>query len=61
MSSLGELEAITMDSTKAQQIIDATKISMGMDISDIDLLNIEHFAKRVISLSEVRSLKMPCN
>ena len=42
-----------MDSTKAQQIIDATKISMGMDISDIDLLNIEHFAKRVISLSEV--------
>ena len=35
-----QLEAITMDSTMAQAIVDATKSSMGYDISDIDILNI---------------------
>jgi len=49
-----QIEEITMDSTKAQQIVDAAKISMGMDISDIDILNIDQFSKRVISLAEYR-------
>jgi nucleolar protein 56 len=37
------------------QIIHASKTSMGTDISDMDLLNIDHFARKVISLSEYRS------
>lgn len=52
--SLEALEEIVMDSEKAQAIIDASKMSMGMDISVIDLLNIEMFAKRVVHLSEYR-------
>jgi RNA processing factor Prp31 len=51
---LPQIEDITMDSTKTQQILDASKISMGMDISDIDILNIDQFSKRVISLAEYR-------
>jgi len=48
------LEAIVMDSGKAQAIIDASKSSMGMDISVVDLLNIDMFAARVIGLIEYR-------
>lgn len=51
---LEELEEIVMDSGKAQAIIDASKSSMGMDISPIDLLNIEMFASRVIALADYR-------
>lgn len=43
-----------MDSGKAQAIIDASKSSMGMDISPVDLLNIEMFAGRVIALADYR-------
>lgn len=43
-----------MDSAVAQAILDAARMSMGMDISPIDLMNIERFAKRVSSLSEYR-------
>uniref|UniRef100_A0A2M4BL30 Nucleolar protein 56 n=1 Tax=Anopheles marajoara TaxID=58244 RepID=A0A2M4BL30_9DIPT len=52
--SLEGLEELVMDSEKAQAIIDAAKMSMGMDISVIDLLNIEMFAKRVVNLSDYR-------
>jgi len=52
--SLEGLEEITMDSGKAKAILDASKSSMGMDISPIDLLNIEMFAARVISLADYR-------
>lgn len=48
------LEEIVMDSAKAQGIIDAGKMSMGMDISIVDLMNIELFAERVVKLSEYR-------
>lgn len=51
---LDSLEEIVMDSAKAQAIIDASKSSMGMDISPIDLLNIEMFAGRVIALADYR-------
>merc|ERR1711997_1369908 len=51
---LDELEAILMDSARAQAIIDASKSSMGMDISPIDLFNIETFASRVIGLTDYR-------
>ncbi|CAG9760955.1 unnamed protein product [Ceutorhynchus assimilis] len=52
--SLEGLEAITMDAGKAQAILIASRSSMGMDISDIDLLNIQMFAARVISLADYR-------
>lgn len=52
--SLVGLEEIVMDAEKAQAIIDAAKMSMGMDISVIDLLNIEMFAMRVVRLSDYR-------
>ncbi|XP_066598586.1 nucleolar protein 56 [Prorops nasuta] len=48
------LEEIIMDSAKAQAILDASKSSMGMDISPVDLLNIELFAKRVVALADYR-------
>jgi len=53
-ASLEGLEQITMDSSKAQAILDAARMSMGMDISAIDLMNIERFAKRLIGLAEYR-------
>ncbi|XP_066959473.1 nucleolar protein 56 isoform X2 [Macrobrachium rosenbergii] len=53
-ASLEKLEEIVMDPAKAQAILDASRMSMGMDISPIDLMNIERFAKRVISLSAYR-------
>ncbi|XP_062430840.1 nucleolar protein 56 isoform X2 [Rhea pennata] len=52
--SLEGLEEIVMDSAKAQAILEASRSSMGMDISPIDLINIESFSSRVISLSEYR-------
>lgn len=51
---LEALEEVVMDSAKAQAIIDASKSSMGMDISPVDLLNIEMFAARVIALADYR-------
>lgn len=52
--SLDALEEIVMDSSKAQAIIDASRMSMGMDISAVDLINIEMFAKRVVNLVDYR-------
>ncbi|KAJ2323681.1 Nucleolar protein 56, partial [Coemansia sp. RSA 2673] len=52
--SIDMLTEITEDQAQSQQIVDAARASMGTDISDIDLLNIETFAARVISLSEYR-------
>ncbi|NXG50430.1 NOP56 protein, partial [Psilopogon haemacephalus] len=52
--SLEGLEEIVMDSAKAQAILEASRSSMGMDISPLDLINIESFSNRVISLSEYR-------
>jgi nucleolar protein 56 len=52
--SIPHLEEILMDTGKATSILEASKMSMGMDISEIDLMNIEMFAKRVVNLSEYR-------
>ncbi|VVC96041.1 unnamed protein product [Leptidea sinapis] len=52
--SVEPLTEILGDSERAQAIIDASKMSMGMDISPVDLINIEMFAKRVVSLSNYR-------
>ncbi|KAM4613920.1 nucleolar protein 56 [Polymixia lowei] len=52
--SLESLEEVVMDSAKAQAILDASRSSMGMDISPIDLINIERFSCRVVSLAAYR-------
>lgn len=51
---LETLEEIVMDSSKAKAIVEASKISMGMDISVVDLINIDKFSARVIALAEYR-------
>lgn len=48
--ALEQLEEVVMDSAKARAIIDASKSSMGMDISTLDLINIQLFATRVIDM-----------
>ncbi|XP_030306367.1 nucleolar protein 56 [Calypte anna] len=52
--SLEGLEEILMDSAKARAVLEASRSSMGMDVSPLDLINIESFSSRVISLSEYR-------
>lgn len=49
-----QMTEIVGDEDKANNILEASKTSMGQDISPIDLINIETFAKRVISLAEYR-------
>merc|ERR1712127_830741 len=51
---LGPLEECLMDGAKAQAIIDAAKHSMGMDISPLDLINIQLFATRVTDMFQYR-------
>jgi len=50
-----ELEQITGNRDTADEIIEAARSSMGTDISDVDMVNIERFADRVIQLSGYRS------
>lgn len=52
-----ELGAVLMDAEKATLVFEAAKTSMGMDISDIDLLNIHTFALRVSKLAEYRKVR----
>ena len=51
---LKKLAEVIGDEDKAKEVIEAAKASMGQDISPVDLVNIEAFAKRVISLAEYR-------
>lgn len=51
---VAEMTEVTGDEDKAKDILEASKTSMGQDISPIDLINIETFARRVISLAEYR-------
>jgi nucleolar protein 56 len=48
------LTQILLDEEKAQQIIDASKISMGMDMKDSDASQIKRWAERVVELIEFR-------
>ncbi|GFN82453.1 myosin-ie [Plakobranchus ocellatus] len=49
-----QVEEIVMDSAKVKAIFDAAKSSMGFDIGTIDLVSIQAFSRRVISLTEYR-------
>lgn len=51
---LAGLEEIVMDESKAKTIYDASKMSMGMDIVPLDLINIESFASKVIGMADYR-------
>lgn len=48
---LEAIEEITMASGKAQAILEASRSSMGMDTSPIDLVNVETFSSCVVSLT----------
>lgn len=52
------LEEVLMDSAKAQAVYDASRSSMGMDITPLDLLNIMNFCNRVAKLMERRRLML---
>ena len=54
----GKLEGlikVTMDEDLSKEIIEASSMSMGMDISEVDLINISAFTSRVVSLVEYRA------
>merc|ERR1712060_795041 len=53
---ISKLEEVVMDSAKARAVYDASKSSMGMDVSAVDLLNIDMFATRVIALADYRKM-----
>merc|ERR1719223_1400012 len=47
--SIKALDEILEDEDQAKQIVEAAKMSMGTEISPIDMLNIEHFGNRVVA------------
>jgi len=51
---LPAVEEVVGSAEKAQEILEAARASMGTDISQIDLVNIEMFADRVIKLADYR-------
>jgi len=53
-AKLPEIAAVTMDEGMAKQVLDASKASMGMDMSPVDRIHIDSFATRVVSLARYR-------
>lgn len=51
---LEALQEVVGDEELVQQIVAAAKTSMGMDCSDIDMLNIVNFTQRMVKLAEYR-------
>lgn len=47
-------ELLGGDETMARNVLDASRASMGTEIGEMDMLNIENFAERVIHLGEYR-------
>ncbi|CAK9780757.1 putative small nuclear ribonucleo protein [Cutaneotrichosporon oleaginosum] len=47
-------EILDDDETRARNVLDAARASMGSDINEVDLLNISNFAERVVKLAEYR-------
>ncbi|CAD8052834.1 unnamed protein product [Paramecium sonneborni] len=52
--ALQEIEEITTDAELAKQIVEASKISMGQDISEIDLSTLKDLCIRVLNQFEFR-------
>lgn len=53
--SLPALEEVLHDEDMCKDVLDAARSSMGTDISDIDLININMFASRVVRLARYRA------
>lgn len=54
-SDLEEMtEILADDEVAAKNVLDASRASMGTEIGDVDMLNIESFAQRVVQLAEYR-------
>ena len=53
-SKMKELADTCMDEELAAKVAQASRTSMGMDLADIDLLNISTFAERVVELTKYR-------
>lgn len=53
-TKLPAMEEILMDAGKAKDVLEAARMSMGQEISEVDMLNISRFALRVVKLSEYR-------
>lgn len=49
-----ELEELVHDEEKAQQIIDASKVSMGQELNETDAAQIKAFTERVVELVQFR-------
>ena len=49
-----ELASIVLDEEKAQQIVEAAKISMGQEMSEADVLQVKKFSERVVDQIEFR-------
>ncbi|KAG8949505.1 snoRNP complex protein nop56 [Tulasnella sp. 419] len=47
-------EVLDNDETRARNLYDAARTSMGTDLSELDSINILNFAKRVVELAEYR-------
>lgn len=47
-------EILDNDETRAKNVIDAARASMGTDMSDLDAINVLNFAQRVVELAEYR-------
>ena len=61
LSYNAEMVEVVGEEDIAKDILDAARSSMGQDISPIDLINIETFARRVISMAEYRArLQVRC-
>ena len=43
-----------MDDELSKKILEASRMSMGMDVSDVDISNVKIFTSKVISLSDYR-------
>lgn len=52
--ALDEIKDIMLDEEKAQQVVDAAKISMGFEMRDEDSLQIVKWAERVVQLTQFR-------
>ena len=49
-----QLEEILHDEGKAQEIIDAAKVSMGQDMNETDIMQVKKFSERVVELINFR-------
>ncbi|CAE7831509.1 NOP56, partial [Symbiodinium sp. KB8] len=53
--SLPKLTELTLDEDLSKAVLDAARSSMGMDCSEVDMISVDAFTNRVISLAEHRA------